>query len=31
MEIEVGKTAKYLLETQGVPERVKEQLKEYNR
>lgn len=31
MEIEVGKTAKYLRETQGVPERVKEQLKEYNR
>ena len=30
MEIEVGKTAKYLREKQGVPEHVKEELKEYN-
>ena len=31
MEVEVGKTAKYLREKQGVPEHVKEELKEFNR
>ncbi|MDD2243632.1 MAG: hypothetical protein VB024_12225 [Dysgonamonadaceae bacterium] len=31
MEIEVGKTAKYLREKQGVPEHLKEELKEFNR
>ena len=31
MKAEVGKTAKYLRDKQGVPERVKEELKEYNR
>ena len=30
MEAEKGKTAKYLREKQGIPERVKENLKEYN-
>lgn len=31
MEVEKGKTARYLREKQGVPERVKEELKEFNR
>ncbi|MDO5663772.1 MAG: ArsR family transcriptional regulator [Bacteroidia bacterium] len=31
MEVEVGKTAKYLREKQGVPEHIKEELKEFNR
>lgn len=31
MKAEIGKTAKYLRDKQGVPERVKEELKEYNR
>ena len=31
MEAEAGKTAKYLREKQGVPEHVKEELKEFNR
>ena len=31
MEAESGKTAKYLREKQGVPEHVKEELKEFNR
>lgn len=31
MEVEVGKTAKYLREKQGVPEHLKEELKEFNR
>jgi DNA-binding transcriptional ArsR family regulator len=31
MKAEVGKTAKYLRDKQGVPEKVKEELKEYNR
>lgn len=31
MKAEVGKTAKYLRDKQGVPDRVKDQLKEYNR
>lgn len=31
MDIEKGKTSRYLREKQGVPERVKEELKEFNR
>lgn len=31
MEAEKGKTARYLRDKQGVPERVKEELKEFNR
>lgn len=31
IEAEIGKTAKYLRDKQGVPDRAKEQLKEYNR
>ncbi|MGV8963541.1 MAG: hypothetical protein ACOH2V_09205 [Candidatus Saccharimonadaceae bacterium] len=31
MKAEVGKTAKYLRDKQGVPEKAKEELKEYNR
>jgi len=31
MEIEIGKTAKYLRDKQGVPDSAKEQLKEFNR
>ncbi|MDD4778486.1 MULTISPECIES: ArsR family transcriptional regulator [unclassified Proteiniphilum] len=31
METEIGKTAKYLRDKQGIPEKAKEQLKEYNR
>ena len=31
MKAEIGKTAKYLRDKRGVPERVKEELKEYNR
>lgn len=31
MKVEVGKTAKYLRDKQGVPEKAKEELKEYNR
>ena len=31
MEVEAGKTAKYLREKQGVAEHVKEELKEFNR
>lgn len=31
MEIEVGKTHRYLREKQGVPKKATEQLKEYNR
>ena len=31
MKAEIGKTAKYLRDKQGVPERVKEEVKEYNR
>lgn len=31
MKAEKGKTARYLREKQGVPERVKEELKEFNR
>lgn len=30
METEIGKTAKYLRDKQGIPEKAKEQLKEYN-
>ena len=30
VQVEKGKTAKYLREKQGIPERVKENLKEYN-
>lgn len=29
--VEIGKTAKYLREKQGVPEQVKDELKEFNR
>jgi len=31
MKAETGKTARYLREKQGVPERAKEELKEFNR
>ncbi len=31
MEIEIGKTAKYLRDKQGIPDHAKEQLKEFNR
>ncbi len=31
MKVEVGKTAKYLRDKQGVPEKAKEELREYNR
>jgi len=31
MKAEVGKTAKYLRDKQGIPEHVKEELKEFNR
>ncbi len=31
MEIEKGKTAKYLRDIQGVPQELKDQLKEFNR
>lgn len=31
MKVEVGKTAKYLRDKQGVPKKAKEELREYNR